>query len=398
MANKLKNIKTDLDKCEKITFPVTEVRVFNDVTQSGEEQITINSRVLVKDIPENIWMDTNPREQNFNTNVAKKIEESLLSPNDNFHLLNRGILISAYHARVVNRNNQKFIEIYLKDKSVHGNIDGGHTYLITCNNKNLVTFTKRVNIEIMTGIEEFYEDLAAARNTSVQVQDKSIAELQNKFDIIKEALVEEPYYENIAYKENADGQIDISDIISILTMFNIEQFGDNKHPIISYNSKKRCVDLYLESYKEGSENPYLKMQPIMSDIFVLVDYIESNIAKTYNKTGGKYGAIKGVICSTKNKKFDRLFGQPGQKNDYNSPKGFIYPIIGAFRSIVGEENGFFVWKYDPIKIFDAIGPQLVSSVVDASKTLGNNPNATGKFIGLWENLYTSVKLYYLENR
>lgn len=398
MANELKTIKTDLDKCEKITFPVTEVRVFNDETQTKEEQITINSRVLVKDIPENIWMDTNPREQNFNTNVAKKIEESLLSPNDNFHLLNRGILISAYHARVINRDDQKFVEIYLKDKSVHGNIDGGHTYLITCNNKHLVTGAKRVTIEIMTGIEEFYEDLAAARNTSVQVQDKSIAELQNKFDIIKEALVEEPYYENIAYKENANGQIDISDIISILTMFNIEKFGDNKHPIISYNSKKRCVDVYLESYKEGSENPYFKMQPIMSDIFALVDYIETNIAKTYNKTGGKYGSIKGVICSTKNKKFDRLFGQPGQKNDYNSPKGFLYPIIGAFRSLVGEEDGVFVWKYDPIKVFDAIGPQLVSSVVDASKTLGNNPNATGKFIGLWENLYTSVKLYYLENK
>jgi len=82
--------------------------------------------------------------------------------------LNRGILISAHHARVITRDKEKFVEIYLKDKSVHGNIDGGHTYRIICNNKNLIMFTKRVNIEIMTGIEEFYEDLAAARNTSVR--------------------------------------------------------------------------------------------------------------------------------------------------------------------------------------------------------------------------------------
>lgn len=399
MAEKLITIKKDLNKCEKIIFPVTEVRTFNENVGTEQEQITIYSRVLVREVPEDIWMDTNPREQNFNTNVAKKIEDSLLcSSIDNFHLLNRGILISAHHARVITRDDEKFVEVYLKDKAVHGNIDGGHTYRIICNNKNLITFTKRVNIEIMTGIEEFYEDLAAARNTSVQVQDKSIAELQNKFGIIKDALFEEPYYENIAYKENSEGEIDVSDIIAILTMFNIERFGDKKHPIISYNSKKRCVDLYLEDYEKGDYNPYIKMQPIMADIFALVDYIEANVARLYNSTGGKYGAIKGVVCSTKNKKFDRLFGQPGRKNEYNSPKGFLYPIIGAFRSLIKEEDGVMVWKEDPIKVFEGIGSQLIASVVDASKTLGNNPNATGKFIGLWESLYTSVKLYYLENK
>lgn len=399
MAEKLITIKKDLDKCEKIIFPVTEVRLFNENVGKSNEQITIEARVLVKDVPENIWMDTNPRKQNFKTNVAKKIENSLISSEeDNFHLLNRGILISAYHARVITRNEKKYVEIYLKDKAVHGNIDGGHTYKIICNNKDLVTAIKRVNIEIMTGVEDFYEELAAARNTSVQVQDKSIAELQNKFDIIKDAIINEPYFNNIAYKENAEGCIDISDVISILTMFNIDRFGDKKHPIIAYNSKKRCVDLYLEDYEKNDENPYIKMQPIMPDIFALVDYIENNIDKVYNQTGGRFGAIKGVVCSTKVKKFDRLFGKPGEKCDYNSPKGFLYPIIASFRSLIEVKDGVMTWKQDPISVFNAIGSQLVSSVVDTNKTLGNNPNATGKFTGLWENLYTAVELYYLKNK
>ncbi|NLK94516.1 MAG: hypothetical protein GX275_04890 [Clostridiales bacterium] len=72
MAEKLITIKNDLDKCEKIMFPVTEIRTFNENEGTEQEQITICSRVLVKDVPENIWMDTNPKEQNFNTNVAKK--------------------------------------------------------------------------------------------------------------------------------------------------------------------------------------------------------------------------------------------------------------------------------------------------------------------------------------
>ena len=50
----------------------------------------------VKDIPKDIPMETNPREQKLNTAVAKKIRASLSNErSNNFYLLNRGLTISA---------------------------------------------------------------------------------------------------------------------------------------------------------------------------------------------------------------------------------------------------------------------------------------------------------------
>lgn len=48
-------------------------------------------------------------------------------------------------------------------------------------------------------------------------------------------------------------------------------------------------------------------------------------------------------------------------------------------------------------MFMGIGPDLVSTVVEAHRSLGNNPNATGKFLNLWNQLYDKVKNSYFES-
>lgn len=84
----------------------------------------------------------------------------------------------------------------------YGNIDGGHTYKIICEHKDDSKIDQYVQFEIMTGVEDIIEDLARARNTSVQVDEKSMAELANKFDPIKEGLEGMPFYNRIAFKQN----------------------------------------------------------------------------------------------------------------------------------------------------------------------------------------------------
>ena len=59
-----------------------------------------------------------------------------------------------------------------------------------------------VQFEVMTGVEDIIERLAEARNTSVQVDEKSMAELQQKFDPIKEGLEGMPFFTRIAFKLN----------------------------------------------------------------------------------------------------------------------------------------------------------------------------------------------------
>lgn len=90
---------------------------------------------------------------------------------------------------------------------LHGNIDGGHTYKIICEHKQ-DKLEQIVQFEVMTGVEDIIEALDRARNTSVQVDEKSLAELANKFDPIKDCIKSLPFLNRIAFKQN---QIEVDD-------------------------------------------------------------------------------------------------------------------------------------------------------------------------------------------
>lgn len=113
--------------------------------------------------------------------------------------MNRGILLSAKDVSYSNYSNE--MTISFEDCEVHGNVDGGHTYRTILQYRNqLDPGQQYVKIEILIGIESFFQSLAAARNTSVQVEDKSIAELEDRFDIIKNTLANESYISRVFLK------------------------------------------------------------------------------------------------------------------------------------------------------------------------------------------------------
>ena len=210
----------------------------------------------VKNLPKDIPMETNPREQKLTTGVAKKIRNSLLEEDYlDFYLLNRGLCISA--ADVTYNNYANEMTVRFDDYEFHGDIDGGHTYKIILENQDKLEAGKQfVKIEILTGVEGIFQRLAAARNTSTQVQDKSIAELENRFDIIKNAISNQAYASEIFFKENEEGSIDVADLLAILYMFNIDEFaGMDKFPTSAYSSKKKCIDAYLDAHKKYGNSP-----------------------------------------------------------------------------------------------------------------------------------------------
>ena len=354
----------------------------------------------VKDLPDNIPMGTNPREQKLTTAVPKKIKASLLDEtNLDFYLLNRGLLLSV--ASVSFKNSSKELTLEFSNEDYHGNIDGGHTYKIIKEFRDQLDKGKQfVKIEIVKGIEDIFQRLAAARNTSTQVQDKSIAELEGRFDLIKDVISGTPYADDIFFRENEDGRIDVADILSILYMFNLDMYpNDNntKFPTSSYCSKKKCIDTYIKYHKEcGNKpiNPYVKMQPIVQDIFRLYDHIEKNMGKYYREQNpaGKYGLTKGVVTAKIGKPCKSKFYECDM--DYQTPAGFIYPVLGAFRALLTEnpENNKYEWVKDPIAVANMIGGDLVNTTVECSRSLGNNPQSVGKYTGNWKTLYQSVKL------
>ena len=348
----------------------------------------------VMDIPDNFSMETNPREQKMTTSVAKKIKESLLNTSElNFYLLNRGILLSAKEVSYSNYSNE--LTVSFEDCEVHGNVDGGHTYKTILQYRDQLDRGQQyVKVEILTGIEGIFQSLAAARNTSVQVQDKSIAELEDRFDIIKKTLENESFISRVFFKENDTGDIDVADLRALLNMFNIARYnGMSSFPINSYSFKKKCIDLYISDHKkygESGENPYVKMIGIMPDIFHLYDAIEVGMNKFYRQKnpGGRYGSTKGVQVP----KFGQELHSKFFCNDLDaaSPNGFIYPILGAFRALVEEKDGKYYWKKDPFSVLEKVGADLVESAVSMSRSLGNNPQSVGKEPNIWKTLYMIV--------
>lgn len=54
-------------------------------------------------------------------------------------------------------------------------------------------------LEVFTGVEDILFDLARSRNRSTQVKEKSLANLEGKFDFIKESLKNEEFFYDIAW-------------------------------------------------------------------------------------------------------------------------------------------------------------------------------------------------------
>ena len=349
----------------------------------------------VKDLPEELlkWMETNPRKQNIRGGVAKKIKTSLSESRD-FHLLNRGILLSAYDVTYNNYDNK--MKLVFTDPEVHGNVDGGHTLRVILENRDeLEDGVQYVKLEILTGVEGIFEDLAAARNTSTQVQDKSIANLRDYFDLIKEVISTEEFEDRVYFMENDDGDIDVGDILAILNLFNIDAYsGMESFPTVSFSSRKKCIDNYINLYEKvqaGPENPYVKMKPVMVDIFKLYDFLESKMFDYYRakNPAGKYGAVSGVVTPKDPRKMPKTKFYC-KEISHGSPNGFLFPVLGALRALLVEKDGKYEWTHNPFDILEKAGPDLVCTTVERSRTLGNDPVKVGKDTGNWQTLYMRV--------
>ena len=183
-------------------------------------------------------------------------------------------------------------------------------------------------------------------------------------------------------------------------MFNLDAYPDKeKFPTASYSSKKKCINTYIECHKQygdTAENPYVKMVPIMKDIFKLYDYIEVNMARYYKEkySSGKYGSIKGVSPAKRGETFKSKF--LSNNMEYVTPTGFIYPILGSFRALLKEEQAVYKWTKNPFVVMDELGGDLVATTVERCRTLGNNPQSVGKDAGNWKTLYMTVRLSMLE--
>lgn len=394
----------------QLKLKAKEFKRMMDPNNPKSKHIKYVCYVQANSIPEEIseWMETNPREQKMTTNVAIKIKESLRD-NQYFHELNRGILISALATEWDNRNED--LTISFDNPEIHGNIDGGHTLraILEAKSKNYLSNDKYVFFEIFEGIDSPVE-LAAARNTSVQVDLKSIAELENSFNVLKEALSDNVFYNRIQFKMNEHYNeddivpIDVREIIAIILMFSQEIYPyktsegilSDLQPMQCYSGKEASLKKFLkqnggseEQQKIDRENMINHMKPIIKDIFDLWETVETSFASVTNSTGKRFGSRK--YTKYDNGKVVAKSFLLQQDLQYYIPKGLMYPVVGAFRALVQRNSdGTYYWKKNPIEVWNTIGSKLVAIVLDEK---AENPDVIAKNSNLWSNLFKEVYIY-----
>lgn len=350
--------------------------------------------IPTREIPQDFlkWMEVNAREPSLNGRVPKAIRTTLNDQPEYFIAYNRGLSILAENVKYDNQ--EKRVTITFKDKSRHGVFDGGHTLAVMLDELNTNASNDEqqnayCKVELMTGVQtDMIADIVDARNTSRQVASKSLLNLEGSFAELKSALGPS-LRKLVAWKENEDAVIDVREVIALLTTFDRVHYNDTKHPIVAYSGKEACLKHF-----DTSRECYEKIYPLAKDVLRIWDQIQASVPEQYNSQGGRFGKLTGCNPLKKPRNLPVIGGSTG----YVFPNGYIYPIVGAFRSMIHEENGVYVWGkgVDPCKLVrDGLAAKIfVGSVVNSINSY-HNPNRTGKDANVWALAYQIAENHYL---
>lgn len=351
--------------------------------------------VDMKELPANIPLDVNPREPKMTTNVARSLLSAVVEPETDFYINNRGIVIAAKALTFNTADSEVTIDLGNQDdendRFLYGILDGGHTYTAIIKKRGEIpeNIRKFVRIEVITNVQNITR-LSDARNTSVQVSDMALFNLDDNFDSIKTAIADQVYADLIAYKDNENKPIHVSELLRLMYAFDIDKYpDDNAAPVQSYSGKAQV----FKRYKQTFETPFYKSLTRHLPILVkLYDVIERELPekyKEYKKAQGvanpRFGSVRGIESLDNPTKTEFL----AIPTKYSVSSGYIYPIFGAFRSLLkyDESEGSVSWLFDPIDIWNEVGTSIVQNTFETY----TNPQLAGKDKQLWLSNYRIVE-------
>lgn len=350
--------------------------------------------VDMQELPDTFPLDVNPREPKMNTSVAKSLKKAVRESDTDFYLNNRGIVISARSFAFDPSSTTVTVDLGNQcdetDKMQYGILDGGHTYTaIIQERKNIPQdVTKYVRLEIITNVNNITR-LSDARNTSVQVSDIALFNLDGKFDNINEAIIGQPYEGKIAYKDNERNDIHVYELLRLMFAFDIDRFPDDSvAPIQSYSGKAQVFKRYKEAYDSEFYKLLVKELPTLVNLYDVIEVELHEKYVEYKKELGtaipRFGGVRGI--DNKDDASSFFLKNPMQ---YTISSGYLYPIFGAFRALLSydEEEHKLDWMFDPVTIWNEVGKSLTQNTFESS----SNPQLAGKDKQLWLSNYRIVE-------
>ena len=394
----------------RIVFPVApeHIRSITDPCVDGAK--TIYALVKAVDL-QPLPLDPDPRVPKISGPVVGRISKSLKSNLGNFHLLNRGITVSAKTAVYDNKAETLTLDLLDGDEA-YGILDGGHTdhavrtVVGEMSEEERLGLSQFVRLEIMVGVETHLADIAAARNYSVSLKPATLAAYRHRFDTLLEALGPD-MKKHIRVSENDEEPVSVVDVIQVLTAINRDLFPESQAPVEAYKNAGKCLDWFIS---DADRHHYSKLFPQAQTLLRLYDYCRLRWKEVYNApdecgTRGKLGRTKEAHQRKRNRAALCTFhfyanpdGSPCQ-SDYPVEKGFAIPLFSGFRALL-VEDGSGAWKFytDPFKFFDKHGKKLVNVIMSASDNLANDPHIVGRDPQVYNNMYSEVRRWYLEGR
>lgn len=372
--------------------------------------------------PFDFGLGPNPRQPVLTSPVSKRIGETLVENWENFHLLNRGITVVVKSVEYDNKSQRLrlVLDESPEDERLYGILDGGNT------NARLNKWREEledaaqqrlhetfVNMQILIPnvkgnipspeMLDLLNDIKEARNTSVQVKTKSLADARCHFETLKATLQHEPYFGQISWHEGSGGSIDALQIISLLMVYypSFCAASEGGEPSNAYGHKERCLDAFLE-YAEKEPDQLDAWIRILPKTLKLFDKMQMTFPDHY---AGRFGKITEVQIYDErryergNKKYRKTPTKSlflGKTMKYSYPAGWLYPIFAAFRILAGPDKsgGGVVWKRDPLEFWLNHGQEICERYFPHVVAAGYEPKKVATNLLAYQAVRQSVNDLY----
>lgn len=259
------------------------------------------------------------------------------------------------------------------------------------------------------------KEICDARNHNVQLRDEALANKAGLYDDLRAAL--DPTLDaRIEWRQNEGGDVKAREVIA-LSMIPLNALalpaGINPlSPVAPYNSKASCVDQFTKivgddtistNNEDGTRRvvtslPMLSAFKIVADLPEIYDEIYKSFPESYNRSGGRFGAIAQVKAAAdlRTPPTSKFTNKPVP---YQYPDGFIYPLVMGVAELLGrDEDGNLFWKTDPIPFLrrhlDAAVAEFRGTIEEQDK----NPNKVGKLLSAYNAIRANFALALLREQ
>jgi len=367
-----------------------------------------------EDLPTSIPFDPNPREANDrsrNKKIYKAVKQSLVGESEYgsgfFDLMNRGIVILAKSIEFQEKDENGNSVFTLNIPEGYGLADGGHTFKIIAEvnaNEQLRDLMKKHNQHVEVRVFEIPDlneadtlipAIGSGLNSSLQVDEMSIANLDGKFDTFKITLEDRfkkaidrwpsaKEYEGLfGWKQTDIAYMDAKEVATIISVMDESLWGDG-NAVAAYSSPTTTLTKILRN------NRLDKYLLIAGDVLELYNIIQRDFREKYNSPGNKRAGALSIVEQNRSGKFSFPFSEKAP-SEYRLMKGASLPILGAFKIFVSENsNGELVWNNDFLGVeqtWNEYARILIDRTMEsAGKHQRNVANAIGKDSTHWRNL------------